>query len=661
MKRTDVLKALMGTETFIDDYPFKGLYATFVRSDYPHADFKVDGSGVTQRGAIFLDGLPGVMASGRARYQGEPLGLILSEDQYEGWDLRDYVVVDYSPLPPVTGIEEALKGEVLVFEDLKTNVVDRREFQYGSAHSTGMQMNLDLYWSRSSGNPIETFGALVIPREWGLEVVSNAQAPQYIAKQVSDALGVKVVHVPVRHGGSFGSKFSLGKYMVTLGAAALKTGRPVKWIETRTEHLLASNSSGPERKFRVDVNFNREGVINDLQVEIWEDIGASRYPGGQATKPTGFLTGPYAIPHVRYIVNQIATNKNPPGAFRGAGTPPHTWMLERVVDAVAGELGLDPVEVRRRNLMRDFPFDTGYSLVDLGKPQDLLDMALSRRDVFSLDGKEGYAVGVAVSTDPSSPNGSESVVLSTGNGKVRVGLGFAPEGQGNEHAITLMVSRELGIPIEDVEVVFLNSDQSPPSFGPGGSRMAVFSYGAVQGAVEELKARARRTLGVTDVTTDQLLGTPMKVEYTYELSGKYRFNAYPFAVNLALLKLEEGRIRHVKQVVYIDPGSVIDQDLVREQVMGGTYTGISIALHEAYRYDSNGMLRSTTLVDYGLPYASDIGEIEVNVVSSPSSTTKGGLKGIGEIPVGVAAAAVTSAAERLLGRKLRKVPIEPSE
>jgi len=212
----------------------------------------------------------------------------------------------------------------------------------------------------------------------------------------------------------------------------------------------------------------------------------------------------------------------------------------------------------------------------------------------------------------------------------------------------------------------------PNSFGPGGSRMAVYTYGSISGAVEELKAKLRRK-------AESLLGGNVKyengyfingngkikitefegeeVDYTFSLQGKYRYNAYPFACDLAVVKIEDGKIKPIKHVVYIDPGNPIDEDLVKEQVIGGTAIGISIALYEAYVYDDSGNLLTTSLADYGLPTAADLPEIEVNIVPTPSPITPGGVKGIGEIPVGVAVAAVTSAVEDVLKRRITKVPI----
>nr|WP_245522530.1 molybdopterin cofactor-binding domain-containing protein [Vulcanisaeta distributa] len=301
--------------------------------------------------------------------------------------------------------------------------------------------------------------------------------------------------------------------------------------------------------------------------------------------------------------------------------------------------------------------------------------------MFSLR-DENTGVGIAVSTDPSTPQGTEGIKLRIKNGRIIVGLGFGGEGQGNEHAAVKLVSQLLDVPMDWVTYEYLPSDESPEAFGPGGSRMAVFTAGAVLGAVEELRARlynkAVRVLG-SNITYERgyfhssdgrrvsilELGDE-EVTFTYTAEAKIgRYIAYPFACDIAVVRYEDGRLRPIKHVVYLDPGNVIDEELVKEQVMGGTAIGISLALYEAYRYDEDGNLLTLSLGDYGLPNSMDMPEIEVHLVPSPSPVTPMGVKGIGEVPVGVAAAAVTSAVEDILRRRgsrarIDRVPIDPA-
>ncbi|BDC17745.1 xanthine dehydrogenase family protein molybdopterin-binding subunit [Acidianus sp. HS-5] len=682
MRRLDLEDVIKGKGNYVDDIPFSGYYGVFVRSQYPHAFIKkVDVEGARRKGALVftaedLRSMPSLsgkeeqegssstslLAFKKVRYVGEPIALVIAKGPYEATDLAEEVTVDYEPLPAVNNVDEALKNEVLVFEELHTNEVYKKAFEYGEMPRDDERIELNLYWSRSSGNPIETFGVIATPSE-EVTIISNVQAPQFQSSEISKYFKVRVI--PTRHGGSFGSKFSVTKYAIILGLASLKFHVPIKWIETRTEHLMASNSSGPERKFKVTAYFKRDGTITGLDFKVWEDIGASLY-NGQAFKPTGILAGPYKVKNIRYDVSLVATNKNPPGAFRGAGTPPHTWALERTIDAIADELKMERLEVRRKNLIDSFPYDSPYAHYDSGNPKGLLELALSRKDIWSLREK-GYGVGLACSTDPSTPSGQEGVKLSIKKGKVVLGIGYGPEGQGNEHVGKVLVSRLLKIPVEDVEVEMVSSDESPSSFGPGGSRMAVFLAGAIKGAVEELTSKLRRKYnaeykdgylvrGEERIPITSLDGE--EVSHVYSQQGKTRFIAYPFACDIAVVKVDEetGLIKPVKLVVYLDPGTPLDEEVVKEQVIGGSAIGVSVALYENYIYE-NGQLLTLSLSDYGLPTADQMPEFEVNLVPTPSPYTPFGEKGIGEIPVGIAAAAVTSAVEDAIKRRINRVPI----
>ncbi|BCU69436.1 xanthine dehydrogenase family protein molybdopterin-binding subunit [Stygiolobus caldivivus] len=690
MRRNDLYELLIGKGSYVDDLPFKGYYGVFVRSPYPHARIlKIGTKEVEEKGGlvftandlIFQRGekqenegsslltLP--LAYKKVRYEGEPIALVIADDLYKAQDLAELIDIEYEPLEPVTNVDEAMRNEVLVFEEVKSNVVYEKTLEFGSIPTNDKRLDLELYWSRSSGNPIETFGAIVYPDG---TVLSNAQAPKYLAEEVSKISGKKVKLVPVRAGGSFGSKFSLAPYLSVLAQASDKFKVPIKWIETRTEHLKGSNSSGPERKFKINVYYKENGIITGLDFKIFEDIGASLY-NGQAFKPSGILAGPYKIKNIRYEVKLVATNKNPPGAFRGAGTPPHTWALERIMDKLSDELGVDKAEIRKRNLIDIFPYEAPYTFYDSGDPHTLLRMAMERNDIWSLREK-GYGVGLACSTDPSTPSGTEGVKIQLKGGKVVVKIGYSPEGQGNEHTAIVLVSQILGVPESNIEVEMLDSDSALPSFGPGGSRMAVFMAGAIKGAGEELiktiSQRIKREMGEETTFSKGYFITSsgkrihisqvdnVEVSYTYSHQGKSRFNAYPFACDLAVVKVdkETGLIKPVKLIIFIDPGTPLDEELVKEQVIGGSAIGVSLALYEAYRYGTQGELLTTSLMDYGIPTALDLPEFEVQIVPSPSPFTPLGAKGIGEIPVGVAAAAITSAVEDLTGKKINSVPID---
>lgn len=721
MKRVDVAELLRGNGSYFDDIEYKGAYASIVRSPYAHARIlsidtsKLDRARVLTGNSIkrFVGGSKlgqseegtGINASplaiDKVRYQGEPVAIVIADDPYSADDMADMIEVQYELLKPVMNVSDALSENSLLFEKLKSNVVSSKTFDYGDCsyfsqdnkNDSLLSIELDLYWSRSLGNPIEPFGVIAIPgqdSQPSLTIISNSQAPQISANMTSKSLGVPVTMIPTRQGGSFGAKFSVVKYMVLIGAASLYFKMPIKWMETRTEHLLASSSSGPERKFRIKAFYKKDGEVVAVDSHVWEDIGGDAEGGRQALKALNIASGPYKFKNLRYTATSVVTNKNPSGAFRGAGTPPQSWAMERLMDAIADDLRISSEKVRQKNLIREFPHDAKFAYIDSGNPLGLLDLALSRKDLFSMRSAEHrIGVGIACSTDPSTPSHSftgrgEGIKMSVKNGKVVIGFGYSPEGQGNEHVAVVLASKLLEIPVELVEFEILGSSQgAPPAFGPGGSKMAVYMAGAVKGAVEELKKkcmeRARGILGASrveyrqgrllasdesgkqtkEIKLTELDGT--LVEYVFYQEGKSDFVTFPFACDISVVQIADGgKILPIKHAVYIDCGTPLDEELVKEQVQGGTSTGISLAIYENSRYDGDGNLLAATLADYGFPSALDVPvDIEVNIVSTPSISTPMGVKGIGEIPVGVAAAAVCRAVEDALsyGRRIEAIPI----
>ena len=347
------------------------------------------------------------------------------------------------------------------------------------------------------------------------------------------------------------------------------------------------------------------------------------------------------------------------------------------MDAVADKLGMDRGDVRLLNAIGRFPYTSPYSSYESGAPRRLLRAAMSRADLFSMRSKN-VGVGLALSTDVSvfgfANVREEGIRLSVKGGRVVVGLGFGPEGQGHEHTAMVLASRLLGINVRDVSYEVLDSKSSPAAFGPGGSKMAVYISGSVAGAVEVLKRKLKKgaemKLGTKSVRYRagyfhgagrrlKITDLEAEAEYTYSLHGKGDLHTYPFACDVAVVGMDDlGRVVPLKQVVYIDPGNPLDEQLVEEQVQGGTAMGVSLARYERCVYSAEGNLLSSTPSDYGMPTAADLPEIDVKIMSTPSSITPMGAKGIGEIPVGVAAAAFMSAVEDVTRRKFDRVPIE---
>lgn len=305
-------------------------------------------------------------ARDKARFVGEPIAVVLVDDPYRAIDLLDYVQVDFEPLKPVLTFDDALRGgDVLVHEELKSNVVMHRHMKFGPVDKVFSEAPIvikrEFHYQKHNAMPLETYGVLAHYTGGELNVWANAQGPLLITYFVTRALGLPTGSLrlfgPRDVGGSFGSKYSLYPYITLAAAASILSGRPVKWVESRTEHLVGSNSGGA-RKGVVEVAATRDGVIQGFRFRFYEDVGAYPRPpdpGGVLFRVHGNMNGAYDVRAIEAEDYVVVTNKLPTGLNRAYGGPPFYFMLEVAVNELARELGIDPLELRIKNLIRDFP------------------------------------------------------------------------------------------------------------------------------------------------------------------------------------------------------------------------------------------------------------------------------------------------------------------
>lgn len=488
----------------------------------------------------YLD-LPAVvsrpLAHGHVRYAGEWVAAVVAETRALAEDAAELVSVDIEPLPAVTDAEGALRPDAtLVHPDHGSNVAYRREFTWGDVDghfaAADRRLGFRVRWGRSSTVPLEAFGVLA---EWDLghevlDVWASVQMPRY-ADQLASALGLPLtslrVHFDVDVGGSYGTKRGL-KHSVLVGYLARRVGRPVRLIEDRIENMRAGDAHGPDRIFDVDVAYADDGRITSLQLRCIDDEGA--YPGRapmQLGKPIGAIVGPYRIESVRYEAVAVMTNKAAQSAVRGFGQSPTNYAIESAVERVARDLGLDAVEVRRRNLIppSSFPYtipsgteyDSGDYEVVLDKALDLADIASLRaaRDRLRSD---GYLAGIGVATclEPSGGNAMFEALMNPKNenttfpegcrikvdvrGLITVTIPFSSAGQSHETMVATLTAEELGRDPDSIRVVRADSQQMLPTLGPIASRTTIMVGSAVAGAAAKLRDRmtgiAAHNLGV---------------------------------------------------------------------------------------------------------------------------------------------------------------------
>ena len=451
-------------------------------------------------------------------------------------------------------------------------------------------------------------------------------------------------------GGAFGTKSGLYPEYAIACYASMKTKRPVKWIETRSEHLLAT-SHGRGARGRIKIYADRQGRVNGLKGDLLIDNGAfAAGIGAFTSRWIGFqLTGPYAIDKIFVSGASVFTNKVPLGPYRGAGRPEAAFFYERMMDRLADELHLDPVEVRLRNASAK-PFVSPLGL-KIEPFEPFLKSAIKELG-YSNIGNTGFSCFILVSSTPP----GESARISVGEGKVRVWMGGSQSGQDHETIARNVVGEELGISPLVIKLERGDTDQLDQGIGSWGSRTAVIGSAALVDAANKIREQASAELG--NYTPEELLRRKFDVTVFHRENEQ----VVSFGANVATVSVdkETGRARVEECVAYYDAGRVLNPYMAEDQSIGGTVQGIGQVLWEEATYDEDGDLMVGTIEDSGLPSASLIGRVRIQLVKHPSGT-RGPIKGIGEGSTTGVPPAVIRALEKNLGGRLLRTPVHAEE
>jgi carbon-monoxide dehydrogenase large subunit len=545
-------KLLAGRAAYTDDVQLPGqLQAAVLRSPHAHARIvNIDTSRARALPGVYavLTGndareLTGPMpafcaepvveyclAVDKVRYAGEAVVAVAAVDRYRAEDALALVEVEYEPLPVLSDPEQALAADApKVHDTLDSNLVFEKTMTFGDVEAdfgtADRVVRRRLRWHRASAPPLETAGAVCHfdPISSRMEVWSNTNMLNYVGWLIAGTLKLpasKVNFHPMHVGGSFGSKHVLGKVIAIAGMLAKASGRPVKFMEDRVDNLTACENLACDRFYDAELAVCRDGSFRSLRVRVVDDYGAYfQFGHGTHGNALAQLTGPYAIPSAEYSVQCVLTNKCQQGVFRGAGSDAHNFCLERLVDAAAQELGMDPVEIRRHNLLQpeQFPFKTPTgNIYDSGNYQAVLDRALDLaqlpklRQMQTEAREEGRLVGIGLTTaqqrsvysptefwfwyDSSGLTSvPESVGLSLGPTGEIVATMFSPFwGNSPETVVAQVLGEELGIDPASVTVTYEDTQHGLPGAGPGGSRMTVMLAGATVGAARKLKTKMAR-------------------------------------------------------------------------------------------------------------------------------------------------------------------------
>ena len=637
-----------------------------------------------------------VLARRSVRYVGEPLAIVVAADPYLAEDIAELVSVDIEPT-------ESEPVEAMVLES-----------GYGSIDeafaAADCVVELNLKIGRHSGVPMETRGLLARPNPESklLELYGVSKVPHYNCAAIASMLNLdpeSVVGLEGHVGGGFGIRGELYPEDVLVAWAACLLQRPVKWIEDRREHFVAANHSRDQRH-RVRAAADGSGMIMAIDDEFWCDQGAYVRTHG-ATVPSltaAMLPGPYVIPSYRSCAHILMTNKTPAGTYRAPGRFEATFVCERVVEAVARELDLDPVTVRRRNLIPSsaMPFDRKLSalgipiVLDSGDYEQLLQRLV---DHISLDdltidlerrraSGELVGLGLGLFVEKSGLGPYEDVRMTVqDDGSVEVVTGVASVGQGVETVIAQICASYLDMDYRDVTVVHGQTDRISRGMGAFASRVTVMAGSATYLATAAIKEEARRlaaemleanmedleyrngSIGVRGNPDKDISLGDISAAAESGLSAEASFTTehmtYPYGGHAAVVKVdpETGEVTIERYVVAYDVGRAINPMLIEGQIQGGVAQGVGGALLEEFQYDESGQPLVTSFMDYLMPTAAETPLVEVLLSEdAPSPLNPLGVKGAGEGGTNACGAALATAVEQAIGRPgaVTELPMTPA-
>jgi carbon-monoxide dehydrogenase large subunit len=758
LRRKEDPRLIMGGATYVDDMALPGmLHAAIVRSPEAHARIvSIDteaakarpgveavftGEDMTDMAApcpmLFLP--PGVemrvpdhwpLARGKVGYVGQAVAVVLGTDKYGVVDAAEDVIVEYDPLPVVTDPEKALEEDAPVIHDeFGTNKVFEWSLPGGDVEGAFRDADVivekRIVNHRTAGAAIEPRGTLAEWRQGKLTLWSSTQIPHIARVVLAIQLGIsedKIRVVAPEVGGGFGSKLQVYGEEVLACWCARRTGKPVKWTATRSDEMLVTHH-GRDQIDYIRIGAKRDGTVTGIHAKIIQDCGSYHLIEGTVipTFSACVVSGCYDFPAVRTDIVGVFTNKFTTDAIRGAGRPEATHFIELTMDALADELGMDRLELRRKNFIKEFPNERPHGFIyDSGNYDGTLDRCLEKLDLEAFRREQaelrerGVYRGVGFSTyveicglGPSRALGSKGWGMQGGyfesaqvrvhpTGAVTVYTGTSPHGQGHETGFAQIAADRLGVDPEVVDVIHGDTNTGPMGKNTYGSRSLAVGGEAVARAAEKVQEKAKR------IVAHQLEAAPEDIELA---AGRFRVagspdkamtlaevatEAYmpqdlpegmeagldeisfydpsnfvwPFGAHACITEVdvETGRVDVIRYIAVDDCGPAINPLLIEGQIHGGIVHALGQALYEQVVYDENGQLVTGTFVDYALPSAADVPSFETDRTETPSPTNTLGVKGVGEAAtIACSPAVVSSVLDALapLGVKELDMPLTP--
>ena len=760
VKRREDPRLITGQATYVDDMKMLGmLHMSILRSPYGHARItsinteaarnhpgviavytaedlkgKVGNVPVAVPLPPFIDkgmGRRGPLAEGKVRFYGDPVAIVIADDKYTARDAVDLIDVDYDPLPAAIDLEKAMQPDApLLYEEYGTNVAlpihppteDIDKVFADTVANGGVIVKGRFVNQRVAPAPMETRGVIAEYRKSDkmLNVWSSSQIPHllrnYLAEQMQLPQHQVRVIVP-EVGGGFGCKLNIYPEEALAAFAAMQLAKPVKWIEDRSESFSAT-IHGRDQINYIEAATDRNGKVHGFKVHVISDLGSylqffTDVIAIAFTLP--MVGGCYDIPVTYAACDIVFTNKAPTDAYRGAGRPEATYLIERTMDLIATELGKDPAEVRLVNFIKpeSFPhkaaagpvYDTGNYAVALEKAMELVDYKNLRAEQKQkrADGKLlGIGVSSYVEICGLGPKGTtpfgvfESARMRVEQtGTVTVYTGISPHGQGQETSFAQLVGDEFGIPMENVIIMHGDTDSTPEGRGTYGSRGTSVGGTAVYNAAIRLKEKMKQIAAhmleasAEDVTLEggefSVAGSPQKsvtfnavaaaantsntlapgVEPGLETTAFFEPESctFPFGTHICVVEVDKdtGEAEVVRYVAVDDCGRQLNPMLVQGQVHGGIAQGVGQAIYEGIEYGEDGQLLTASFMDYAMPIAPEFPTLELEHTTTPTTVNPLGVKGVGEAGTIGSTPAIAAAVADALGVPHIDMPMKPEK
>jgi carbon-monoxide dehydrogenase large subunit len=701
VRRVEDPDLLRGAGTYVDNLRIDGMVSLqFVRSPFARAAIRA----IDTSAALAMPGVVGVytatdldfpdapalmalhpeairpsLAKERVNFVGDPVAVVVAETKAQAVDAAELVDVDYEPLDAAVDMEDALAADAPVqFESIGSNVIVGMREPDDSDPLAGADVVVRGRFEnqRVAVVPMEGSAIAAVPHsdDYDLAVHLACQMPHMIRGILSGLLSIdaeKVRLIAPHVGGSFGAKH-LGAEGVVAAKLAVELDRPVKWVETRSENMVAMGHGRGQTQY-VELGLKRDGTIVGMRCRMIGDAGGYAGFGGILVigSTRTMASGVYHIPQIGFDVAVVATNTTPMGAYRGAGRPEAAAFLERIIDMAADELDMDPAELRRRNFIGpdEFPYSTGTGAnYDSGDYAAALDEALRVADYDALRAEQKarrdrgdrlqLGIGVSCYVEVTGGGGEFAEIEIHDDGTVTLKAGTSSHGQGHATAFSQIASDRLGIPIERIRFVQSDTALVARGGGTGGSRSlqlggtAVFQTAnlvvdrakelaaeLLEAAPEDIVLTGTGGLGVAGVPSKAISwgevaheaaerGEPLLVQHDTERSA----SSFPFGAHVSVVEVdtETGRVTPLRHIAVDDCGRIMNPMLVDGQVHGGLASGIAQALWEQMVYDDDGNPLTSTLAEYAIPSAAELPSYTTAHTETPSPLNDLGAKGIGE-------------------------------